>query len=214
MSQHSLSQELQSFRDSLGGEDSTMGALVDTVGDRGFGLLLLILALPAALPLPAPGYATPFGILMIGLGWQMLRGRQSPWFPDKVRQRRLSYSLLDFSVRNGRLPLRFVELVVRPRLSAMARNVTFLRIVALTIILMACSMSLPIPLTNTAPSFVIFVLAAGIIEEDGLLLVAGMLLAPVAAAIAGLALYTAITMGPEAVEETVKPMVKGWLGLT
>ncbi len=41
-----------------------------------------------------------------------------------------------------------------------------------------------------------------------------MLLAPVAAAIAGLALYTAITMGPEAVEETVKPMVKGWLGLT
>ena len=96
----------------------------------------------------------------------------------------------------------------------MARNVTFLRIVALTIILMACSMSLPIPLTNTAPSFVIFVLAAGIIEEDGLLLVAGMLLAPVAAAIAGLALYTAITMGPEAVEETVKPMVKGWLGLT
>jgi len=213
MSDHSLSQELLAFRDSLGGEDSTYGGLVDTVGDRGFGLLLLILALPAALPLPAPGYATPFGILMIGLGFQMLRGRETPWFPEKVRQRTLSFRVVDWSVRNAKWPLRFVELIVRPRLSKLARNRTFLRVVAVTIMLMACSMSLPIPLTNTAPSFVIFVLAAGMIEEDGLLLFGGMLLAPIAAGIAGLALYTAITMGPEAVEETVKPLVKGWLGL-
>lgn len=214
MSDHSLSQELMSFRDGLGGEDSTMGALVDTVGDRGFGLLLLILALPAALPLPAPGYATPFGLMMIGLGWQMARGRQTPWFPQRVRKRTLSYKGLDFSVRNAKWPLRVVELIVRPRLQGLARNPAFLRIVALTVILMACSMSVPVPLTNTAPSFVIFVLAAGILEEDGLLLFGGMLLAPIAAGIAALALYTAITMGPEAVEETVKPLIKSWLGLS
>ncbi len=210
---HSLSQELQQVVAGLNGQDTTLGALVDAIGDRGFGLLLMILALPAALPLPAPGYATPFGILMIGLSWQLLRGRDQPWFPERTRASKVSFKLLDFSVRNGRLPLRAVELLVRPRLSRLAGSKTFLAAVALVIMVMAAFMSLPIPLTNTAPSFVIFVLAAGILEEDGLLLVGGLILAPVAAAIAALALYTAATLGPEAVEETVKPMVKGWLGL-
>ncbi|MCP4804827.1 MAG: exopolysaccharide biosynthesis protein [Proteobacteria bacterium] len=213
-SEHALSKELTDFVESLNGEDSTMGALVDTVGDRGFGLLLLILALPAALPIPAPGYATPFGLMMIGLGWQLAMGRETPWFPENVRKRTLSFKGISFSVRNGKWPLKAVEVLVRPRLSGLARNRTFLRLVAVTIMLMAASMSIPLPLTNTAPSFVIFILAAGILEEDGLLLIFGMLLAPIAIGIAGLALYTAITLGPEAVEETVKPMVKGWLGLS
>jgi hypothetical protein len=132
--------------------------------------------------------------------------------PGFAAKRTISYKILSFSVRNGRLPLRVVEVLVRPRLSRMARNRRFLAGVGLTIMLMAAFMSLPIPLTNTAPSFVIFVLAAGILEEDGLLLLGGLLLAPVAAAIAGSALYVAITMGPEAVETTVKPMIKELLG--
>jgi hypothetical protein len=210
---HSLSQELTQVVAGLDGKDTTLGALVDAIGDRGFGLLLMVLALPAALPLPAPGYATPFGILMIGLSWQILRGRDQPWFPDRTRARKVSFKLLDFSVRNGRLPLRVVEFLVRPRLSRLAGSKTFLSAVALVVMAMACFMSLPIPLTNTAPSFVIFVLAAGILEEDGLLLIGGLILAPVAAGIALLALYTAVTLGPEAVEETVKPMIKGWLGV-
>jgi hypothetical protein len=207
-----LSQELLDFLERLDGKDCTVQDLVELHGDRGFGLLLLILALPAALPIPAPGYATPFGILMVVLGFQMLRGRPSPWVPGFAAKRTISYKILSFSVRNGRLPLRVVEVLVRPRLSRMARNRRFLAGVGLTIMLMAAFMSLPIPLTNTAPSFVIFVLAAGILEEDGLLLLGGLLLAPVAAAIAGSALYVAITMGPEAVETTVKPMIKELLG--
>lgn len=209
---HNLSTELRSLVDELDGQDLTLGVLIDRIGDRGFGLLLLILALPAALPLPAPGYATPFGLLIIGLAWQMVRGRPTPWFPERTRNRKISHKLLAFSVKNGTLPLRVVEFLVKPRLSKLARNRAFLAGVAITIGLCAMSMSLPIPLTNTAPSFVIFVLAAGMLEEDGLLLAFGMLLAPVAIAIAGGAIYVAITQGPEAVESTVKPFIKGLVG--
>lgn len=211
-STHTLSQQLYALVEELDGQDLTLGLLVDRIGDRGFGLLLLLLALPAALPLPAPGYATPFGLLIIGLATQMIRGRQTPWFPERTRARGISYKLLAFSVRNGSLPLRVVEFLVRPRLSKLARNRGFLAGVAVTILLMACSMSLPIPLTNTAPAFVIFVLAAGMLEEDGLLLGFGMLLAPVAIAIAAAAIWVASTQGPEMVEETIKPVIKGWLG--
>ena len=60
-----LSKELLALLHGLEGKDITIGGLLDHIGDRGFGLLLLVLALPAALPIPAPGYATPFGVLMV-----------------------------------------------------------------------------------------------------------------------------------------------------
>ena len=209
-----LSLELRGIIESLDGQDCTVGELVDRIGDRGFGLLLMVLALPAALPLPAPGYATPFGILMILLGLQMLVGREVPWLPERFRGRTLPYKLLAFSLTKGGGLMRLVEFLIRPRLSGLARHRVFLAAVAVIIIAMACSMTLPIPLTNTAPSFVIFVLAAGILEEDGLALAAGLILAPVAAAISLAALYFVYTEGVEAVEEQLKPMIKGLLGLS
>jgi len=209
-----LSAELRGFLDQLDGQDTTVGALMDLIADRGFGLLLLILALPAALPVPAPGYATPFGIAMVILGSQMIIGRTTPWLPDFIRNRTIPYTMLEFSVRNGTIPLKVVEFLIRPRLSGLSRSRSFLSLLGVIIVLMSACMSLPIPLTNTAPSFVIFVLAAGILEEDGLTLLGGILLAPVAAAIAGLALYYALTLGVDAVEETLKPLIKQTLGLS
>ena len=209
-----LSGELQAFVDGLEAEEATIGDVLDRIADRGFGLILLVLALPAALPVPAPGYATPFGLMMLALAFQMVRGRQTPWFPDRVRKKTVSKAKLAWAVRNAGLPLRFVEWLIRPRLSRLARNRAFLALVGVVVGLMACSMTLPIPLTNTAPSFVIFVLAAGILEEDGLVLLGGVLLAPLAAGISAVAVYFAWTYGLEAVEEHAKPLIKGWLGMS
>ena len=47
-----LSAELADFVAALETEETTIGAVLDQIADRGFGLILLILALPAALPLP------------------------------------------------------------------------------------------------------------------------------------------------------------------
>ncbi len=209
-----LSVELTQFVESLDEETVAIGDVLDAISDRGFGLILLILALPAALPLPAPGYATPFGIMMAVLAFQMIRGRTTPWFPARVRRRTISKSKLAWTVRNAGIPLRFAEWIIRPRLSGLARNRGFLALVGFIVLLMSISMSMPIPLTNTAPSFVIFVLAAGILEEDGLVLLGGLLLAPIAAGIAGVAVYFAWTHGLDAVEEHAKPMIKGFLGLS
>ena len=208
-----LSKELLGLLDRLDGRDCTIGELLDLIGDRGFGLLLLVLALPAALPIPAPGYATPFGVLMVILGAQMIMARKSPSVPEFFAKRSVKYGVLRFSIQNGHLPLKVVEFLIRPRLRVLSHNRGFRSAIGVIIVLMACFMSLPIPLTNTAPSFVIFVMAAGLLEEDGLLLFGGVLLAPVAAAIAGGALYIAVTLGPEAVETTLKPMIKGLLGM-
>lgn len=208
-----LSKELLDLLEKLDGRDCTIGELMELIGDRGFGLMLLVLALPAALPIPAPGYATPFGVLMVVLGAQMIMGRSSPYIPEFFAKRTVKHGVLRFSIQNGHVPLKVVEFLIRPRLRKLTHNRAFRSAIGLIIVMMACFMSLPIPLTNTAPSFVIFVMAAGLLKEDGLLLLAGILLAPVAASIAGGALYVAATMGPEAVETTLKPMIKGILGM-
>jgi len=204
-----LSQELEGFLVGLDGQDSTLGALLDHIAGKGFGLLLLILALPAALPIPAPGYATPFGLLMMFLGGQMLVGKNHPWLPDRLRKKTLKHKTCAFAIRNSGKVLKLVEWLVRPRLSKLATNRAFLSLVSIVIILMAAFMVLPIPLTNTAPSFVIFLLAAGMLEEDGLVLLGGIILAPLAAFIAIMAVYYMVTKGPELIE----PMLKNLLGL-
>lgn len=212
-----LSKRLEELLEKLDGKDCTLGEIMEHIGDSGFGMLLLLLAFPAALPIPAPGYATPFGIMMMYLGWQIVKGRTEPYLPEKMRNRIIKFSLLQFTIRNGRFPLRAVEFFIRPRLSKLSHSRAIHSGIGLIIIFLATMMSIPLPLTNTAPSFVIFMLAAGLLEEDGLFLLAGFVLAPIAATIAIAAIYFGITLGPEAViefkENQAKPFIKGIFGL-
>lgn len=195
-----LSDELAELIESLDEQDITLGDLVDRIGERGFGLLLAILSLPAALPLPAPGYATPFGLMMIVLGVQMVLHRTTPSLPEIARRRKLGYKTLKTTLGAAGSLFRFTEFLVRPRLVRLAKHRSFHALVGVVVILMACSMSLPIPLTNTFPSFVIFVLACGLLEEDGLVLLGGLLIAPLAGGVAVLAIYVAWHYGLEALE--------------
>jgi len=211
-----LSAELQLYLASLDGKDSNLGEMLEAISHRGFGLFLLLLALPAALPIPAPGYATPFGLIIVVLAVQMLVGRPSPTLPKKMRSKKLSHGIVAFSVKHSGRVLKITEWLVRPRLSNMAKNRAFLSLISIVIILMALFMLVPLPLTNTAPSFVIFVLAAGMLEEDGLVLLGGLLIAPVAAAIGCLAAWFAVTKGIDAVEPAVHgaiDSIKAMLGM-
>ena len=192
-----LSERLTQFVEELDGKDCTLGELSTAFGEKGFGMLLLLLAFPAALPIPAPGYATPFGIMMMVLGSQMMRGYTTPQLPEKMQSKKLSYSMLDFSLKNGAILFRFVEFFVRPRLEGQVTKLY--RMVGLIIVIMAAFMSLPIPLTNTAPSFVIFVMAASLLEKDGLSLLAGIILTPLALGIGFGAMYFTFTYGFEAI---------------
>ncbi len=203
-----LSQQLTDLLDSLDGQDTTLGALVDAIGERGFGLLLAILALPAALPMPAPGYATPFGLLMIGLGIQMIRGRKQPSLPKVARRRVIRYATFKGTLKKAGLPLKVAEVIVRPRLSRLADHRGMVALLGLIIVILAALMSLPIPLTNTLPSFAIFLFGCGLLERDGLLLLAGLLLAPLAAAIALVAIYLAWTYGLEYLEGGLRSVLE------
>lgn len=202
-----LSTQLQDLLSSLGGADTTLGAIVDSIGERGFGLLLALLALPAALPIPAPGYATPFGILMIGLGIQMIRGHHQPSLPEKARKRVIRYKTFSATVKGAGLPLKVAEILVRPRFSKLATNRGMMILIGAVIVVLAAFMSIPIPLTNTIPSFAIFLIACGLLEKDGLVLLGGLVAAPVGAAVAVIALYFAWNYGLDMLDGGLRPLL-------
>ena len=162
----SLSESLQLVLDTNKGS-ITLGSIIDAVGDKGFGLLLLVLSLPSALPIPAAGYSTPFGILMTLLGLQMVWGYERPWLPKRAKKMKLKRSLVKKMVASSQWFLNKIERFIRPRLGLFC-GTTGNRIMGLLVIAMAFLMILPIPLTNTAPAFVIFLMGIGLSEDDGL----------------------------------------------
>lgn len=139
----------------------------DAFGEKGFGLLLAVLALPSALPLPAAGYSVPFGVLLIALGLQLMSGRARPWLPQRCLKWRLPARRLPPLLAGARRVARWVERFIRPRMAWVLRGPARWWMGGL-VVFMGLLMCIPIPTTNTAPAMVIFLIGIALTEEDGL----------------------------------------------
>ena len=168
ISHESLSESLKKLKKL---EDTSpniaLGTVLELVGDKGFGVFLVVLSGPSALPVPAPGYSTPFGILLICLGMQMLLGRNIPWLPRWSQKISLSVDVVNKMVDFIAACLKWVEFFINPRLSWIGSRYGR-PLMGILVIIMAFLMIIPIPLTNTFPAFVIFLIGLGLSEDDGL----------------------------------------------
>jgi len=73
-----LSLELENLIKTADPDGIKFGELLDILSLRGFGFLLVLLSLPSALPIPAPGYSSPFAFLIILLALQIIAGEALP----------------------------------------------------------------------------------------------------------------------------------------
>jgi hypothetical protein len=207
----SLAETLESILASEHEDGPSIGEITDAVGEKGFGLLLIVLSLPSALPVPAPGYSTPFGIVIALIALQMLLGRHTVWLPTRLQRIRIKPSLANKMIGAASKFLRTIEHLIRPR-QLWIRSRTGQSGLAMVILIMACLMMLPIPLTNTAPAMVIFLIGIGLSEEDGLLAIGAFAIGCAAVVLYGYIIYLVITQGPEAVEG-IKDWIKTRLGM-
>ncbi len=180
---------------------------LDAVAGRGFGLLLMVLALPSALPVPAPGYSVPFGLLIALLGLQMICGRTVPWLPARVRRWTIRRALAERMVTATERFFKRLECWIKPRLSGMSKRRGALCLQGGLILFMALLMCVPIPLTNTAPAMVIFLLGLGISEADGYITLAACMLGIVAAllylGVIAVAIHLLLLYGPDGLDQVL-----------
>ncbi len=171
-----LSDILQDIADApvMPGERISLNHLIEGFGDRAFGTLLFIFALPVALPIAIPGISALLGAPLLFLTWQLMRGWDQPWLPLAIRSR--SFRRSDFiKILQRTLPsIRRVERLVGPRLVVLTgrrgeRGIGFFMLV------LALILFLPIPFGNTVPALAIAVLALAVLERDGVAAIVGVL---------------------------------------
>jgi hypothetical protein len=209
MSHLRLSEELQGLL-KTDGESLTVGQLVERVGDRGFGLLLLVLSLPSALPVPAAGYSVPFGLLLMILALQMLIGKSRPVFPARLERVALSKGMAEKLLNGAAWMFKKLEWIVRPRMRWVGQR-TGLTLMGVLVMIMAVLMMIPIPMTNTFPAFVIFLIGVGLTEEDGFFAIGACLVGVFAVLLYGALVWAIITYGPEVVG-TIKDAIRSVIG--
>ena len=195
-------------------QSPSIGELMDAIGDKGFGLLLIILALPSALPVPAVGYSTPFGICMVIIAVQIFIGRKQVWLPERLKKIRIPLKMVKGITSFALHFLKRTEKLIKPRQRWIHSRLGH-SILSITIFAMALFMILPIPGTNTLPAMAIFVIGISIAEEDGLIAITAMLFSALAAVFSGWLVYWFVTAGPakvEALNEGIKGWIKGLFG--
>ncbi len=154
----------------------TCGELVEELDRHGMAVILILFSVPAALPLPAAGYSTLLSVPLLIIGLRLLAGYDNLWLPARLRQR--PFNTAGFNRRVVDAMLRLVQVVERfssPRLIGLVRAPAMRAVIGFIICALACSMLLPIPGTNTAPAFGIFLIGFSLLEDDGVLLLAGIL---------------------------------------
>ncbi|MEO0803414.1 MAG: exopolysaccharide biosynthesis protein [Cyanobacteria bacterium J06642_2] len=179
-----LSEDLTAFlRAPERGDKISMSEIQTLAGERGFGFLFIILALPSALPVPAPGYSIPFGLVLGFLALQMVAGRQTPWLPQRARRASVPLDLGRALLEKGTWLLQRAEFFTRPRLPWLCQSFVGRRALGVAIALMATSMLIPVPGTNTLPAFSIFVMGFGLLDDDGIVSLLGLLVSAIAGAV-------------------------------
>ena len=149
----------------------TAADIVARLGERSFGLTLLVLGLLAALP----GLSAVSGPVIAILAIQMLLGRPGPSLPRRIAQRPVGRRRLARIVRWFRPVLALVERVAIPRWTTPFQATK--RVVGGIVLTVAALLFAPIPFSNVPPALVIVLVALAYVEEDGLLLCSALLVA-------------------------------------
>ena len=155
-------------------ERVSVADLLATFGDRALAALMLIFALPNVLPAP-PGTSVLLGAPLPFLAAQLAFGRR-PWLPKLIVERSMPRSHFHALVSRAAPWLARAERLMRPRYAVLAMPPAEYAIGAVCLVL-AVIVFLPIPLGNIFPAFAICLLALGILERDGLWVVAGLIAA-------------------------------------
>jgi hypothetical protein len=159
-------------------ERIAVGDLLAALGDRALAALLFVFAVPNVLPVP-PGTSAVLGAPLVFLAAQLAFGRR-PWLPAVIARRTMTRADFAALVRRIGPWLARAERLLRPRVEQLAMP-PMEHLVGAVCLLLAVVLVLPVPLGNMLPALAISLLALGILERDGLWILAGLGTAAVSA---------------------------------
>ena len=182
------SEVLCAFARAQTGERVSLGEIVGALGDRGLGVILAAFAIPNVLPSTVPFGNVLTGIPVIVIAAQLMLGLEHLYLPPLLARRTISTSFLKAWMPRVTKLLAWFERLLRPRFSYMT-SANAERAIGTLCMVLAIATTLPIPFGHQLPALGVMLIGLGLIERDGLALLAGTLIGLVGVALLALALF-------------------------
>lgn len=150
----------------------TLGETLGAMGTRAHGCALILLALPDALPIPVPSLSAILGLPLVVISAHLVA------FGDRGRLPQRAFGLvlpqrLVGALRDRVAPvLRKAERLSHPRWQPVAGHDRTLAIVCLYL---SALLLLPLPFFNTPPALCLLLVAWGMVQRDGVFVLAGLI---------------------------------------
>lgn len=170
-----LTEVLEEVEEQTDSNRLTLGDVLDTFEHRGFGPLLLIIALLIVMPTGGiPGVPTVLGITIILIASQLAWGREEPWLPKRLRCVSFKKSTYEKGVNKITPITRRIDRVIKPRLLYLVSGFSK-RVIGMACVVLAMFMPFleVVPFADIVPGTAIALMALGLTAKDGLLVVFG-----------------------------------------
>ena len=167
------------------GDEVSLGAVIEALGNRSYGPFLLIPALIDMSPVGSiPGLPTALAAIVILVSVQILLGRVHLWVPDFISRREIASERACGTTRRLRALARFLDRWFHGRYPRLTQG-PFVKAAAICSIFLA--LAVPplelLPFATTAPMAAIAAFGLALLVRDGLLMIIGMVLALAALAL-------------------------------
>lgn len=178
-----------------------LGELINAFGERSFGAILVFMGLISIVIGAVPGTTTLLGLPILLISLQLIIRQDQLWMPRWVLRSSIDRAGYRVSIIRVLKPLRMIERLARPRLSIMTSEVSEV-LIGLACTVLCLILMLPIPGGNFVPSLIIAVFGFGLMQRDGVMILAAWL---------GTAAFAAVTW--LAWEVVTRVISNGWIWL-
>jgi hypothetical protein len=175
---HSLEERVLALKQAAQGTTLSMGDILSILSGKGRMLILILLSLPFCQPLQIPGLSIPFGLIIAFIGLRIAFGKHL-WLPKRILSKTIQSSTLNKIIDKSLWLIKKMKRWTHPRLTWMITHPVLQVVHGLIFCALGLCLALPLPIpfTNLASAWSIFIIALGLIEDDGLFILIGYLMA-------------------------------------
>jgi len=173
----------------------TLGTLLSELGEASFGWSIVILALVNLLPLP-PGFTLVTALPLLWATAQMMLGYPFIRLPGVLAGLRLDPRKLRRTVLRLRPITRRLERLLRHRYTEVFSRKNE-PVLGLLLFVISFALFLPLPLSGWFPAISLFIVGIGLIEQDGLVVILGLVGGALSVVLTGVVLVW-VVLGAEA----------------
>lgn len=165
----------------------SLGMVMNAVGSRSFGPLLVMVGLILFSPLSGiPGMPTTMGAVVLLIAVQLVLGRKKFWLPGWLLARDMDRKKLENALDRIRPAARFIDRWLQPRLVFFTRG-PGIGMLAIACMAMATMMPLMeiVPFSATSAGVILTLLGLSLIAGDGLMALTAYILTTVILVVIG-----------------------------